>query len=194
VGDNAALPAGSAYLASAKPEHLQAQLDKLFAFHKVDKDGEAYPTDCPNDLARHVLVNASLLPVMSISRTPVIRADGSVIETPGYDAATGIIYAPDTTFPPVPAKPTKGDAEAALIRLRKPFRDFPFVTEADLDAVIAELLTILVRHLVPIAPAFVHNAVEAVRHRCEGRTLLRRAGCAGGTGKPGKTGYPGPQS
>ena len=155
------LPTGSAYLATAKPEHLQAQLDRLFAFYKFTADGEDYPTDCPNDLARYVLVNASLLPVMSISRTPVIRSDGSIIETPGYDPTTGIFYAPDASFPRVPADPTKADAKEALKRLREPFRAFPFVTEADLYAVVAELLTILIRHLLPITPAFVHNAVEA---------------------------------
>ncbi len=155
------LPTGSAYLAPAKPEHLQAQLDRLFAFYKFTADGDEYPTDCPSDLARYVLVNASLLPVMSISRTPVIRADGSVIETPGYDVATGIIYAPDASFPPVPVNPTQADAAQALARLRHPFREFPFVTETDRDAVVAELLTLFTRHLVPRAPAFVHNAVEA---------------------------------
>lgn len=155
------LPTGSAYLATAKPEHLQAQLDRLFAFYKFTADGEEYPTDCPSDLARYVLVNASLLPVMSISRTPVIRSDGSVIETPGYDVATGIIYAPDERFPAVPANPTQEDAARALERLRRPFRAFPFLTETDRDGITAELLTLFTRHLVPRAPGFVHNAVEA---------------------------------
>ena len=155
------LPVGAAYLAPAKPEHLQAQLDRLFAFYKVNSDGDDYPTDCPSDLARYVLANASLLPVMSISRTPVIRADASVIETPGYDVATGIIYAPDASFPPIPVNPTQADAEKALAWLRHPFRAFPFVTETDRDAVVAEILTLFTRHLVPRAPAFVHNAVEA---------------------------------
>ena len=155
------LPTGSAYLATGKPEHLQAQLDRHFAFFKFTADGDDYATDCPSDLARYVLVNASLLPVMSISRTPVLRADGSVIETPGYDVATGIIYAPDASFPPVPANPTKADAKEALKRLREPFRAFPFVADTDRDAVVGEVMTIFTRHLVPRAPAFVHNAVEA---------------------------------
>jgi putative DNA primase/helicase len=155
------LPTGSAYLAPARPEHLQAQLDQLFAFYKFNSDGEDYPTDCPSDLARYVLANASLLPVMSISRTPVIRADGCVIETAGYDVATGIVFAPDASFPPVPVNPTQADAAQALAQLRHPFRGFPFVTETDRDAVVAEILTLFTRHLVPRAPAFVHNAVEA---------------------------------
>ena len=68
------LPAGSAYLAVARPEHLQAQLDHLFAFTKVDDDGDPYAVDCPPDLARYALANANLLPLQFISRTPVLRA------------------------------------------------------------------------------------------------------------------------
>ena len=154
------MPAGSAYLAAGRPEHLQAQCDRLFAFTRF-VEGEAKPADCPCDLARYVLANADLLPVTAIHRAPVLRADGSVIETPGYDASTGIIYAPDMAFPPVPTNPTKADAEAALKRLRRPFRGFPFVTEHDRDAVVAEALTLFTRHQIPIAPAFAHDAIEA---------------------------------
>jgi hypothetical protein len=145
----------------AKPEHLQAQLDGLFAFAKVTKEGEQYAVDCPAELARYALANANLLPLQFISRTPVLRTDGSVLDKPGYDPATAIFYAPDETFPTVPNEPTQEDAAAALDRLRHPFRGFPFVTDGDRDAVLGEVLTLLTRHLVPRAPAFVHNAVEA---------------------------------
>ena len=155
------MPAGSVYLAQSKPEHLQAQIDRHFALIKFNADGEAKPIDCPGDLARYVLANGGLLPVTSIRRAPVLRDDGSVIEAPGYDPTTGIIYAPDIAFPPVPTNPTKADAEAALERLRRPFRAFPFVTDHDRDAIVAEVLTLFIRHLVPVAPAFVHNAVDA---------------------------------
>ena len=42
-----------------------------------------------------------------------------------------------------------------------PSASFPFVTDVDRDAVVGEVLTLLTRHLVPRAPGFVHNAVEA---------------------------------
>jgi putative DNA primase/helicase len=83
------------------------------------------------------------------------------LDKPGYDAATAIFYAPDERFPPIPENPTLEDAQEALDRLRRPFRDFPFVSDLDRDAVAAEILTVLTRHLVPRAPGFVHNAIEA---------------------------------
>ena len=134
------LPSGSAYLATAKAEYLQAQLDGLFAFAQVNKEGEQYATDCPADLARYTLANANLLPVHSISRTPVLRSDGSVLDQPGYDPSTAIFYAPEEGFPPVPSNPSQKDARAALERLRQPFRAFPFVSEVDRNAVVGEIL------------------------------------------------------
>ena len=91
----------------------------------------------------------------------MLRRDGSVLDRPGYDPATAIYYAPDETFPPVQGAPDRDDAAVALERLRHPFRGFPFVTDADRDAAVGEVLTLMTRHLVPRAPAFVHNAVEA---------------------------------
>ena len=160
-GEEAALPAGSVYLVPSKPEHLQAQLDRTIAFYKFDKDGEEYATDCPGDLARYVLPNASLLPIMAISRTPLLRDDGSVIETPGYDPATAIYYAPDELFPPIPDRPTQEDAKVALNQLIEPFRGFPCVEKVDRHCMAGEVLTLLTRHLVALVPAFVHDAVEA---------------------------------
>ena len=159
------LPPRSAYLAAAKPEHVAGLLDGLFRFarFRAGRNGEPVeaPCDCPLDLARHALANASLLPLLSISRTPVLREDGSILDRPGYDGRTGIYYAPEIAFPAIPDGPTQEDARAALDRLRRPFRKFPFATDTDRDAVVAEVLTILTRHLVPRAPAFLHNATEA---------------------------------
>jgi putative DNA primase/helicase len=164
------LPPRTAYLAPARPEHLAALLDDLFRFvrfkrmkRKCEEEPGTVevPCDCPLDLARHVLANVHLLPLLSISRTPVLRHDGSVLDQPGYDAQTGIYYAPEIDFPATPEQPTQEDARAALERLMRPFRGFPFTTEADRAAVAAEQLTLFTRHLVPRAPGFLHHATEA---------------------------------
>jgi hypothetical protein len=159
------LPPRTAYLAAAKPEQMCGLLDELFQLRrsKRGRNGEEHeiPCDCPIDLGRYVLVNAQLLPLLSISRTPVLRMNGSVLEKPGYDRATGIYYAPEIEFPAVPERPTRDDARRGYERLCRPFRGFPFATEADKAAVVGEVLTLLTRHLVPRAPAFLHNATEA---------------------------------
>jgi hypothetical protein len=47
-------------------------------------------------------------PLESIIEFPVFRPDGTLIETPGYDVATRLVYAPISTLriPPVPVEPT----------------------------------------------------------------------------------------
>jgi len=72
---------------------------------------------------------------------PVLRPDGSVIETPGYDAATGILYAPSIEFPVVPEEPGIDEAKAAAALLADLFVDFPFRSPAHRSAAIAALLT-----------------------------------------------------
>jgi len=72
---------------------------------------------------------------------PVMRPDGSIIEATGYDAPTGILYAPSGEFPPVPQAPSLADAKTAVAKLFDLFVDFPFRTEAHRSAAIAAVLT-----------------------------------------------------
>lgn len=172
AGAEVELPAGSAYLAPAKPEHVARLLDRAAGFRQVKRNSKGgeheVAVDCSVEFAKHVLANADLLPIRGIARAPVLRADGSVLERAGYDPATALFFAPETTFPTVSERPTQKDARAAYARLCRPFRGFPFATEADLAAVVAEVLTLVSRHLVPRAPAFLHNATEAA----SGKTKL----------------------
>ena len=53
--------------------------------------------------------------VLGIVHTPQLRADGSLLTTPGYDPETRLLFKPDgEVFPDIPERPTKDDAEAAL--------------------------------------------------------------------------------
>jgi len=88
------LPTGAAYLATAKPEHLQAQLDQLFAFYKFKADGDDYPTDCPSELARYVLGNASLLPEIDTNpeRNALLIRDLQVVFGESFLNVNGTCY------------------------------------------------------------------------------------------------------
>ena len=76
---------------------------------------------------------------------PVLRADGSVLQRPGYDPASGLMYAPSDVFLTVPEQPTAGQVEEALIRLREVVCNFPFQAEAHFAAWLSSLLTPLAR-------------------------------------------------
>lgn len=111
-------------------------------------------------------------PIVGIIETPTLRPDGSILDTPGHDPATGYIYAPTRTYPAIPASPTIDDARAALGALTEPFRQFPFQAHVEIAVPIAAVLTMIARPAIRGAvPGFVFDAST----RGSGKTLLARA-------------------
>ena len=80
-----------------------------------------------------------------VIEAPSLRPDGTVIQTPGYDAATRSLYVPNADFPEIPDKPTWQEAEEAYLRLAELFKDFPYVAPEHRSATIAAILTLLAR-------------------------------------------------
>ncbi len=76
-----------------------------------------------------------------VVEAPVLRADGSVLQQPGHDPATGLLYLPPLAFDPVPAHPGDAEVAAALRRLKEVVSDFPFRCDTDRAAWLAALLT-----------------------------------------------------
>lgn len=118
---------------------------------------EEMPTRCPVDVPRTYLARGGIgwnLPVLSgVVHAPTLRYEGTVIEVPGYDEQTGLLFdARGVTFPPVPAQPTPEDARAALAVLSGLLAEFPFVAEVDRAVALSMLLTGLVRRSLPTAP------------------------------------------
>lgn len=83
-----------------------------------------------------------------IITSPTIRADGSILQSPGYDKRTGILYMPSDKFPKVPEKPTQQDAQAAAAELLEVIADVKFVADADRAAWVALVLTLIGRQSV----------------------------------------------
>src|SRR5262249_36956295 len=90
-----------------------------------------------------------------IVNAPFLRADGAPCERPGYDSESAILFIPErrATFPPVPARPTKRDAEDALKRIQeKLLAEFPFEADVDHSVALSAMLTALDRHAMATAP------------------------------------------
>jgi hypothetical protein len=82
-----------------------------------------------------------------------LARDGRIIEAPGFDAESGLLLAFEAgAFPPVPVSPSRDEALAALERLARPLRDFPFVDDASRSVALSMLLTALVRPSLRTAP------------------------------------------
>lgn len=76
---------------------------------------------------------------------PVFRPDGTIFDTPGYDPATGLLFAPVGQFLRVLERPSLADAVAARDELAEVVGDFPFQTTAHRAAWFSGLLTPLAR-------------------------------------------------
>jgi hypothetical protein len=112
------------------------------------KDGDWKPCTPPKDRVRGVLEQgewAGLRHLDSIVETPFLRPDGSVCQTPGWDRATRVLYAPNAAFPAILTSPTQTDAEIAYLALADVFRDFPYVNESHRAATVAAILTLVAR-------------------------------------------------
>jgi hypothetical protein len=82
---------------------------------------------------------------------PALRPGGSIIETPGYDAATGLLYLPEPglVVPPVPEDPTDVEVKAAVALIDEMLAGFKFASTGDRSNYIGLLLTPLLRTLLP---------------------------------------------
>lgn len=100
--------------------------------------------------------------LVGVVSCPTMRQDGSILQVPGYDRASGLLYDPGATvFPVVPESPTKAEAAAALEVLAKPFREYRFATKGDRAVVLAASLTAVMRRILPAAPLFAVDAPTA---------------------------------
>ena len=142
---------------------LRPRLTAFARFEKFDAKNEEWSRCIPPDPVSYgVLAQAQwdgLRPLVGVLEAPTFREDGGIIEIPGYDAATGYVYAPTIEFPPVPLRPSQGAAARALAQLEEVFADFPYRSPADRAAVLAAALTLLARPAISGAcPAFLVDA------------------------------------
>jgi hypothetical protein len=124
---------------------------------------------------------AGVRPLEAIIEYPVLRPDGAILLAPGYDAVTGLIYAPSGPVNPVPDRPAAADVRAAVAALEEAVCDFPFEADAHKAAWVAGLLTPLGRFaFAGPAPLFLADA----NVRAAGKTLLMEAIGYTVTGRP----------
>jgi hypothetical protein len=106
---------------------------------------------CPPDylLADLMTCPDASWPVLDgLVRIPTVRADGTILEKPGYDAASRLWYAPDFVLEPVPERPTARDILEAKRLIETPFAEFPFLDPSARSAVYAALFEQLVRPMI----------------------------------------------
>ncbi|MFH5927380.1 hypothetical protein [Roseomonas xinghualingensis] len=130
---------------------------------KVDgRAKEPMAIDAPISVATTYLqrVGRWKLPVLTgLINAPTLRADGSILAQPGYDATTGLLFLPrGAVFPEIPDQPEWEDGRQALSVLMQLIETFPFVGEADRAVALSAILTACIRRSLPTAPLHAFSA------------------------------------
>jgi len=154
---------------------LHDAMSRVADWQRRGRDDDDKATDPQEKHARTLLARAGAwsFPVLrGIVTAPTLRADGSILQVPGYDATSGLIFEPGgATFPPVPERPTRDEAVAALAKLDPLFAEFPFVDEAARAVVFSAILSGLVGQVLPAIPLHAFDAPTAGT----GKSLLSEA-------------------
>lgn len=113
--------------------------------------------------------------------TPVLRSDGSVLSTQGYDEATGLLYIPSCDVGDLLERPTREEALRARDELLEVVGDFPFEGEQHKASWLAGLLTPFAIHAIagPTPMIVVDGNVRGA-----GKGLLVDAAATITSGKP----------
>ena len=145
---------------------LREDLSSAASFEKFDaRAGDFVPTDPPTLIVKTLQDRSGRLrfpPLSGIINTPTMRGDGSILDAPGYDRATGLLFDPlGVEFPAIPERPTIEEARTALALLDDLIATFPFVAEVDRAVALSAILTALVRRSMPAAPMHSFSATVA---------------------------------
>jgi putative DNA primase/helicase len=151
-----------------RQEHaLIVDMAEAATFERFDKRAKKWVAADPPILAvkalrEHGLGKFRFPTLHGVITAPTLRADGTVISSQGYDAATGLFFDHrGVMFPPIPERPTRADAEGALARIAKLIENFPFVTSCDRSVALSAILTACVRRSLPTAPLHAFTAPTA---------------------------------
>lgn len=107
-------------------------------------------TSPPSWLASHIIAREvwpGFRALRGVVTSPTIRRDGSILQTPGYDAASGLLYKPRCSYPIVRENPTRDEALSACSRVLEVIDDFP-MSDGARAAWLAALATLAGRDLV----------------------------------------------
>jgi len=142
-----------------------------FSRHKNNLE---VPCNVPLQVVKDLLALPSwegIPPLIDVTETPILRSDGTVLATPGYDAVTGLFYSPPQDFilSPIPDNPTAEDINNAITLIKEMLAQFPFDTDADFCNAVALALTPLVR---PIIEGPIPMAVITAPQVGTGKSLL----------------------
>jgi len=145
--------------------------------------GNLKKVDCPERISKYLIAKQewNIPTLIGIINAPTLRTDGTILDCPGYDAVSGLLFLPgNDTFDKIPEQPTIEEAIQAANELLNILKGFPFEDEASKSVALAAILTALLRKSIETAPLFGFTAPKMA----SGKSLLADVITLIATGKP----------
>ena len=118
-----------------KLDAVRGKIERAANFVIETSKGES-PISPPMDVTKDIcsLGEWDFPALTSITESPVLRMDGSILTQPGYDDATGLYYAPakGLSVPDIPDNPTELELQNAINLVTEILCDFPFDSDASM--------------------------------------------------------------
>jgi hypothetical protein len=136
---------------------LRGYMGQAATFEKFDGRTKDWVT-CkpPTDVAEFILGRSGHWPfheIRGVLAAPSMRPDGSILDQPGYDFATGMYLIDPPPMPEISDKPTRQDATRSLELLDSLLDSFPWQGDDDSRAVgLSMLISPLLRACLPAVP------------------------------------------
>jgi hypothetical protein len=166
--------------------HVRGRLARVADFARITERGET-KVNPPEVVVKDLMALGSWpFPALeAVVESPILRPDGSIFDTPGYDERTRLYYRPVPGFecPEIPTEPTREDVRLSLELVNEAVGEFPYSDESSAANTLALLVTLLIRHAIqgPV-PLALLDAPQAGT----GKTLLAEAMALIGTGRAGE--------
>ncbi|MBI3966637.1 MAG: hypothetical protein HY329_13465 [Chloroflexi bacterium] len=136
---------------SLSEPQLRRRLARVAHYVALTKNGEQQIPP-PNEVVRDILsLDRWPFPALTnVTEAPVLRADGTILDQPGYDASASLVYAPPLglTVAAIPEKPKADDVKAALELLDEAIGDFPYTDAPSKANLLGLMLTPVLREAI----------------------------------------------
>ena len=159
-------PGGTAIIKPITVDHLLDRLGKTIDWLKFNERSKKWrPANPPKEIALTLLARSGLWSfphLIGVITAPTLRPDGSVLDRPGYDPKTGLLYIEQQPFPPIPEQPSFDAGRKALdFILAEVLAGFPFVETHHRSAALSAILSVVVRHTLRHVPLHAFTAPKA---------------------------------
>lgn len=165
--------AGAPILTDVPAPWLCEQFMRKARFQRWSKTSDKWQDkDLPERYSNVYLARSSWAApsLRAIVEAPLMRPDGSILSAAGYDSASQVYFERVADFRIPPAKPSEDDVKWALDLFHDLFDPFSFEEPHDFAALVAAILTALMRPSLRLAPMFAIRAPVMG----SGKTLLAR--------------------